>query len=137
MTPQTLRDSLKQLLSAELGTYTLKSGNTTQAIAILNQGSIQADIASKRGVEILIQVVPVMIPEAVFSGVRYINQWQVYALQHRPPDGQAQKLRTALDKVQRRYPTIRTYPLTVEGNANVLDALRIVIPDETELAKIL
>lgn len=137
MTPQALRDSLKQLLSAELGTYTLKSGNTTQAIAILNQGSIQADIASKRGVEILIQVIPNMAPEAVYGGVRQINQWQVYALQHKPLDGQPQKLRAALDKIQRRYPTMRTFPMTLEGNANVFDAVRVVIQDVDAFAGIL
>jgi hypothetical protein len=137
MTPQALRDSLKQLLSSELGTYTLKSGNTTQAIAILNQGTIQADIATKRGVEVVIQVIPTMAPEAVYSGVRQVNQWQVYLMQHKPPDGQAQKLRDALDKLQRRYPQMRTYPVTIDGNANVLDAVRAVVMDETAYAGIL
>lgn len=136
MTPQQLRDSLKQLLNSELGTYTLKSGSTTQSIAILNAGSIQTAISKKEGVEVVINVTNPRYPKAVFGGVRSDERWNVHVLQYKPPTGQSQKIRQALDKIQQRYPLMQVFALTVDGNANVLEANRVVIQDNTEYGRL-
>lgn len=129
MTPQELRDSLRTLLSAELGTYTLKSGNTTPAIAILNAGSLQTSVSKKEGVEVIISVTNARYPKPVYGGVRSDERWAVHVLQYQPQTGQPQKIRQALDKIQQQYPLVQVLSMVVDGNANVLEANRVVIQD--------
>lgn len=129
MTPQQLRDSLRTLLTAELGIYTLKSGNTTPAIAILNAGTLQTSVSKKEGVEVTISVTNARYPKAVFGGVRSDERWVVNVVQYQPPSGEPQKIRQVLDKIQQRYPLMQCLALTVDGNVNVLEANRVVIQD--------
>jgi len=130
MTPQELRDSLRTLLTAELGTYTLKSGSTTPAIAILNAGGLQTSVSKKEGVEVLISVTNPRYPKAVYSGVQSDERWNVSVIQYQPPTGQSQKIRQVLDKIQQRYPRMQSMAMSVDGNANVLEANRVVIRDD-------
>lgn len=130
MTPQELRDSLRTLLSAELGTYTLKSGNTTPAIAILNAGGLQPTVSKKEGVEVVISVTNPRYPKPVYGGVQHDERWNVHVIQYQPAQGQQQKIRQALDKIQQRYPRMQSMAMAVDGNANVLEANRVVIRDD-------
>jgi hypothetical protein len=127
-----LRDEIKDLLTAEIGTYALTGGATTPAIIILSAGDVVSD-RTVTGLEVVIRRTPISDQSRpTFDAVRAEKNWQVFLVQW----AGAYTLDAAQDKLRRHFANSRSIPIKIEKGSGIKEQVSVRIPDLEEFDQV-
>jgi hypothetical protein len=123
-----LRSQIQELLTDEIGSYTLPGGVETPAIAVLDSGETISD-RTVTGLEIIIRRMPVKDEgKPMFDCVRTAKEWQVFLVQWQGEH----KMQDAIDKLKQKFPNTRAIPVRVEKGSGIREQFSVRIPDELD-----
>jgi hypothetical protein len=130
-----LRDKLLDLLSDQLGTYTLKGDNLTPAIAIRSTGEPLPTDRTVTGLEVTILKAPSREPTALLDGVNRRLTWQIYLTQYAPAEGESEQVNSAQETIELAFINARFVGVALAKNKQIREQVSVRIPDITTFAE--
>jgi hypothetical protein len=123
-----LRSQIQELLTDEIGSYTLPGGVETPAIAVLDSGETISD-RTVTGLEIIIRRVPIRNDgKAMFDCVRADRLWQIFLVQWQGDH----TIQDALDKLTQKFPNTKAIPVRFEKGSGIREQFSVRISDELD-----